>query len=189
MNFAGNDILFFANNATTFSRKGAASKILIENECSLLYPLKFIDNLMITWSIKECIYKILCKKGHPFGFSPKLITINTIEKINYYIYSGTAFFEKSNYFFQFELNQDYVYTYASECKKALNEFEHHFFKNPISNNSSITNAEFIKYIESNNWKLNYTKDNIPFVTETKNDIDISLTHDHNILALCVSKNR
>lgn len=187
MALIGNDIMFFSDNAQTFIRKGVSKKIISENESLFSFSNNLHINLIIAWTIKESIYKIQCQKGYRKAFAPINFPITEFTLSGNGIYSGKAAFQNSNYFFHSQIKNDFVYTYASDQIEALSKIEHHFFKNNISNNSCLSNIEFVQFLDHKKWQLTHSDCGFPIISDNKLPINISLTHDHNLMILCVHK--
>jgi len=182
----GNDLLYINTNYTTFSRKGAAKIILNKFETDTFFFEDKNSILPIIWTIKESVYKITCKQGNNNAFTPSNIKILTFNKTNNNIY-GNVNFENQNYFFRTIVKQNYIFSYATTNKNNFQNIKHHFFKNNAINNKSINNVEFIKFIKSQNWNLVHSENGIPKI-KNENNIDISISHDYNMLALSYLKN-
>jgi phosphopantetheinyl transferase (holo-ACP synthase) len=184
MTFVGNDIMFFQNNIKTFSRNNVTNKILSKNEVKLFNFKHNYINLLIAWTIKESIYKILCKEGYNKAFVPRNITISDYCFSKNESYNGTAIFKNKTYFFNSHIKKEFVYSYASNKRDTLNKTEHNFFKNDIFNNSSLTNPYFKGFLKNKNWKITYTEHGFPKITTCNNNIDISISHDHDLIITC-----
>ena len=177
----GNDLLYINTNYTTFLRKGAAKIILnkFENHTFFLEDKNSI--LPVIWTIKESVYKITCKQGNIKAFTPSNIKITTFNKINNKLY-GNANFEDQNYYFNTIVKQNYIFSYATTNQYNVRDIKHCFFRNTPINSNSLNNVEFISFIKSQNWNLTYSENGIPKI-KNENNIDISISHDYNILAL------
>lgn len=176
MSFIGNDIMFFENNVNTFLRKGAVQHILSENEFSNDSVNHFP---MIAWTIKESIYKILCKEGYRKAFAPKNITISKFDKMDNNSYAGEAIFQNSKYYFHSQITDTFIYTFAADDLNKFPKINHHYFKNEID----VENKEFLQFLQKNKWKINHTKEGIPYVSGKKRKVDISITHDSHVLVV------
>jgi phosphopantetheinyl transferase (holo-ACP synthase) len=185
----GNDLLFPAFNKETFSHPNARRIILNSSENVLFEKLNVCHSLSLAWTIKESIYKIVCKNGFTSAFSPCTITITNLEISDPEYFSGKAIFQNENYFFRSEINKEYIYTYASNHPDILSKIEHHYFKHDISIRSSLSNPDFISFLNQNKWQLTHTDNGIPEISNPDSQIDISLTHDHNLMILCEYKNQ
>ena len=174
MSFIGNDIMFFENNVNTFTRKGAVKHILNENEIAdhsvKHYPI-------IAWTIKESIYKIICKEGYRKAFAPKKISVFRFYKVKNNKYSGEALFNNQKYFFQTQITDESIFSFATNDYDKLPEIKHHF----INNNSQVSNKELEYFLHIKKWKIDHTKEGIPHVFQNQNKIDISITHDNNVI--------
>ena len=177
----GNDLLHINTNKNTFLRKGAAKIILNNSETDIFFGKAKNLELPIVWTIKESVYKISCKQGNNKSFTPSNIKIINFNKINNKLY-GNANFEEQNYYFNTIVKQNYIFSYATTNQYNVRDIKHWFFRNAPINNNSLNNIEFMNYIKSQNWNLTHTNDGIPIIKNVRN-IDISITHDHNILAL------
>ncbi len=184
MTFIGNDIMFFENNSQTFSRNNVIKKILSDNEIKLFNYTHNHINLIIAWTIKESIYKILCKEGYKKAFTPKHITVTEYCFSENETHTGTAIFNNKRYFFNSQINNEFVYSYASNKLETLNKTHHHFFRNNILNNSSLSNPYFKSFLKSKNWQITHTENGFPKITNSNQNIDISISHDHNLMIAC-----
>ncbi len=213
MCFIGNDLLYIQTNKTTFLRKGAKKIILNKFETDTFFFENITFVLPVIWTIKESIYKITCKQGNNKAFTPSNITIthyrhavlNQVQdcsaSLNNHIMQipkqvrnddklvfsdnniyGKAVFEEQNYFFQTIVKQNYIFSYATTNENNFQNIKHHFFRNNAINNKSLNNVEFIRFIKSQNWNLAHSENGIPIIKNVSN-IDISISHDCNILAL------
>ena len=177
----GNDLLYINTNYTTFLRKGAAKIILNKFENNSFSLENITTFLPILWTIKESVYKITCKQGNNNAFTPSNIKITTFNKINNKLY-GNANFEEQNYYFNTIVKQNYIFSYATTNQYNVRNIKHCFFRNAPINNNSLNNVEFISFIKSQNWNLTHSENGIPKI-KNENNIDISISHDYNILAL------
>ena len=176
MSFIGNDIMFFENNVDTFSRKGAINHIL--SECEFLYDS--VEHFpILAWTIKESIYKIICKEGHRRAFAPKTISISILNQKSFDFYTGEAIFENNAFYFQTKVGKEYIYSVASRYENILEEMKHYFF----NYDSRIFNNEYHDFLDRNKWEIIHTKEGIPYVSGKQNKLDISITHDNNILVI------
>ncbi len=173
----------YVNNVDTFNRKGVAEKILTENELKSVSPEILQNKLIIAWTIKESIYKILCKEGYREAFVPKNIVIAEYYSLKDRIYSGEAVFQNKSYYFQSETKEDFVYTFASNNFDALKYTDNIFFQHNISDSSCALNYSLTNYLHQNNWRLEHNYEGIPYLIGKKNKMDISITHDLDLLVL------
>ena len=183
MALIGNDIMYFKNNVNTFNRQGATEKILSKNELKLFSQFCLDYHLIVAWTVKESIYKITCKEGNNKAFSPN--TIEIIEFIpiseNPKRYTGKAIYSDNIYVFITEINTDFSFSNASNNYNSLNCIENIYFPNNIYNNNSNNNLYFIEYLNSNNNKLYYHENGVPYIINDDKNIDISITHDLEML--------
>ena len=183
MSFIGNDIMYFKNNVNTFNRKGVTDKILSKSESQLISSLYLNNHLIIAWTIKESIYKITCKEGNENAFSPRTIEIiefiSSSENLNEYI--GQAIYSNKIYNFKTKINKDYAFSYASNHYTTLNCIENIYFSNNIFDNNSNNNIYFKEYLSTNNKILCYHKNGVPYIKKHEGNIDISITHDSEML--------
>lgn len=183
MSFIGNDIMYFHNNVNTFSRKGVTDKILSKNESQLFSSFCLKHHLIIAWTIKESIYKITCKEGNNKAFSPRTIEIfefmSITENSNKYI--GKAVYSEQIYDFKTEINKEFVFSNASNNYYTLNCVNNIFFPNNVLEKNSYNNIYLNEYLNSNNKELFYHKNGVPFISNQAKDIDISITHDSEML--------
>lgn len=183
MSFIGNDIMYFHNNVNTFNRKGVTDKILTKNESQLFSLLYLKNHLIIAWTIKESIYKITCKEGNNKAFSPKTIEIIEFMTVsaNSFIFIGKAVYSERIYDFKTEVNKDFVFSNASNNYNSLNCIENNYFKYNILDNNSYNNIYLNKYLSSYKRELFYHKNGVPYISNQAKDIDISITHDSEML--------
>lgn len=181
MNFIGNDIMFYKNNVNTFNRKGVTDKILSKNETQIFSSLYLNNHLIIVWTIKESIYKITCKEGNKKAFCPKTIEIIEFISENSNKHIGKALYSEKIYDFKTEVNKDFVFSNASNKYNTLNCVNNIFFPNNVSDKKSSNNIYLNKYLDSNNKKLFYHKNGVPYIANQVKNIDISITHDSEML--------
>lgn len=176
----GNDLIHLKKNLSTFSRKGVENLILSKSEFDFISNNYF--SLSLAWSIKESIYKITCKQGNLKAFTPSKIIILSINNKNNFIY-GVAKFENYEYYYNASFNNYYIYAYAATLKSELNNIIHLFFNNDRNNNNSLQNNNVNSFLRKKGWNLFHNKNGIPQINQ-RNNVEVSITHDYNILALC-----
>lgn len=183
MNYIGNDILFKQTIETTFARTKAIMHVLTENE---IYLMHFLDTKIacsLAWTIKESIYKIACKEGHNLPFVPKYIFIKDINFTGEGAYRGTAIFKNQIFSFQSEITNKYIFSYAFKQHENLDQITHYWFPNNPEIHSSMKNTELVNFLISKKWELCYSVNGIPQIKNQLNQMDISITHDHDFLVL------
>jgi len=95
-------------------------------------------------------------------------------------------YKKFTYSFFTFLKHNYIFTTTCTNNDYLKQIKHKVFKNN-SSQESINNLSLIKYCEINKLIIKKNKFNIPIVINNKN-IDLSITHDKNILIISVINN-
>jgi len=182
----GNDLYNISENQSTFCRTRAKNIILNKSELLRFSNIIDLNNTLATlWTIKESSYKISCKQGNTNAFSPQQFSVNSYNITNNFL-CGNVNYKKFTYSFFTFLKHNYIFTTTCTNNDYLKQIKHKVFKNN-SSQESINNLSLIKYCETNKLIIKKNKFNIPIVINNKN-IDLSITHDKNILIISVINN-
>lgn len=177
--------MYFADNVDAFTRDRARKKIITEEECTILSDFSVKKSLVIAWSIKESIYKIICKEGNKKAFNPRNIEITEFHANPDNSMSGYAGKAKTScefYFFNSTIFDQYVYSWATNNNESLTQVKNSFWPHTVNNNS-VHNNLFIEYLKQKNWILEHNHDGIPYIKNMQNILDISISHENELMAI------
>ena len=179
----GNDIVDIAYTrlTTDYRRKGYLEKIMNDHEQFLIKASlePFLQTWRL-WSMKESAYKIHANKVDYRIFNPSQFKCNVIDDLR-----GEVSIGSDKYFTQTELNDNYIFTQASENESTkihhrVSELEQskHKIQSQRCHSALLEAIVKSRILDRSNTEIIKNSNGKPevYYNSTKLDIDISLTH-------------